>query len=748
MNGRFNRFIERYAAPGLFLIAVLILFIRLGDYPLQMQWEPNYGQVVREMILGEGDAITPVCKVGSDEGAAPGTFWSKPILIFWAAYPFAKIFGVSEWTLRAPIALTGLLVVFLTFWIFRRLYNRRVGLLTAGILATIPAYYLISRAYMVDQLFVGFMWVGVGFLLLGEKERRDLWYYLFYIFLGISSLAKGLTPLVLTGGTIFFYCLVTMDWGILKRMRLFRGALIFLVVAAPWYSYMTAKYGMPYLKKFFWDHHVERSLGKLDKPNDTFEMFVLYFSIGLLPWLVFLPQAIVTLIPWRERLSKKVRFEVFLLTGFLFGFAFFSIISTKFVHYIFPTVPYAAAILALYLDRLFTADREGGLNRMAFFIALLTLGIVAPDLLDMKNYRTIFYFITTERLQDWHPAVADPTRFFTVIYILFGLALFVSMLFRRFNRWIFGVLLLLSVAYALYINMHMIPTLTEMFSARGLVRTYLETRANPDEPLGEFTQTWKSRSIKYHMPFNELKDTYHYRQYRIYNNIQSVKRFYERYKGRRVFIIIEQKQKHFKHLNAMWQEVANGEQLMKIADDRVPGEPYRPEFWLVSNRDTKGQIKILSPEDIAGKTKEYVRTEPFHPEKPLSVMFDKDIRLVGHSVIPESHPAGKELPLTLYFQCVNKPTRDFKVFVHVEKEKIFRLRGDHTPVDGLYPVSKWKPGEYIKDTYKIDVPPDTRGGHLDIFVGLYQGNYRARVPDIPQRDNEGRLKLGTVEIVN
>ena len=738
---------NRYAALALFLLTAIILFTRLGTAPLQMQWEPNYGQVVREMVWGEGDILTPTSLVGADEGAAPGTFWSKPIMIFWMAYPFNYFFGPSEWSMRLPIALTGLFGVMMTFWFMTKLYTRRVGFLAGLLLATSPSYFLISRAFMVDVPFVVFMWVAIGFLLLGEKEGRARWYHLFYVFMGLSSLAKGLTPLILAGMAIFTYCLITTDWAFLKRMRLPSGALIYLVVAAPWYMYMTTKYGMPYLKKFFWDHHVERSLGKLDKPDDTFEMFVLYFSIGVLPWLTFLPQAIMSAVPWAKGEADKRRPELFFLIGFIVTFAFFSAIRTKFVHYIFPAVPYCTMLIALYIDRLLDDDKRKQLNRMVLLVALLILVVVAPDLLQKKNYRTLFYFITTERLQDWHPNVADPSQFFTIIFSLWGLVLAAAFILKRFTRTIFAALMVISLGYAFYTTMVLIPALEEMFSARSLIATYIKERKDASEPIAEFTQTWKSRSIKFYMPFDELKDKYHYSHYRLNNDESSVRRFWQENKDHRVFIIIEQKQKHFTRINALWQQVSGGEQLIKIDDDTVANEPYKAEFWLLSNRDLTGKAQRLSPEQMQAQMGESVRMEPFNPSVKSSIVFDDEIELVGWEPLPAKHKVGEDLTMTLYFKALKNVSREYQIFVHAEHDKNFRLIGDHTPVDGQFSTSRWQAGQYIKDVYRLDVPVDSKEGRLEVLVGLFTKNERARIVRGDQ-DQENRTRIGTTELIH
>ena len=736
----------------LFLVAAVMLVWNVGTFPLQMQWEPNYGQVVREMTVGEGDSITPKSMVGADEGAKRGEFWSKPIMIFWLAYPLSKLFGTNEWTLRLPVAFVGIYGFLMTFLLLRRLYGQRMALISSLVLLTTPTYFLISRAFMVDAPFLIFMWVALLYLFVGEKEGKAKYYYYFYILLGLSALAKGLLPILLTGGVLFFYCLLTTDWALLKRMHIGKGLLIFSVIAVPWYAYMTFRFGDAYLIKFFYDHHVERSLGKLDKPDDTFQMFVLYFTIGFLPWVTFLPQALVKAIPWNRKNADR-SFEIVWVIGFVLCFTFFSAIKTKFPHYIFPVIPFAAVLVGYYLNHLLEEDKQKAINRISIWIALLILIVAAPDLLDKKNYRIIFYFITTERLQDWHPNVANPEIFFSIIYWLWGAVMVAALVMRRFTKHMMAALVILMMAYAFYINGRMIPTLTQMFSADQLVAKYLELRKSPEEPIGEFTQTWKSRSIKYYMPFDELWKKYDYRRYRIYDNVGSVRRFYEKYKGKRVFIIIEEKQKHFKKLSALWQEVSDGEKLYQLSDDRVEGEAYRPEFWLVSNCNEKGVCGHVSQEERQAKLKKYIREPneecwvPEHVLEPPAII-EKNIELYGYNLDPSPKiDAGATLDITLYFRAKKAIQRDMEVFIHAERDTLFRLRGDHHPADNLYPTTKWKVGDCIKDAFSIDVPANIDTGKIDIFVGMFKGNTRYKIDPHPIKDNDNRLMIGTVEVV-
>ena len=307
--------------------------------------------------------------------------------------------------------------------------------------------------------------------------------------------------------------------------------------------------------------------------------------------------------------------------------------------------------------------------------------------------------------------------------------------------------MVISLGYAFYTTMVLIPALEEMFSARSLIATYIKERKDASEPIAEFTQTWKSRSIKFYMPFDELKDKYHYSHYRLNNDESSVRRFWQENKDHRVFIIIEQKQKHFTRINALWQQVSGGEQLIKIDDDTVANEPYKAEFWLLSNRDLTGKAQRLSPEQMQAQMGESVRMEPFNPSVKSSIVFDDEIELVGWEPLPAKHKVGEDLTMTLYFKALKNVSREYQIFVHAEHDKNFRLIGDHTPVDGQFSTSRWQAGQYIKDVYRLDVPVDSKEGRLEVLVGLFTKNERARIVRGDQ-DQENRTRIGTTELIH
>ena len=771
----------KYAALALLFVTAVLMFTRLGSYPMQMQWEPNYGQVLREMVWGQGDFITPASRVGADEGADYGWFWSKPILVFWLAYPLQAMFGSADsmpnpWLFRIPNAFVGLLGVLMMIYLMTRLYSRRTGVISGLVYATTTIYFVIARAYIVDILFVNFWFISLGFFFLGEKFGKKKYYYLFYLFIGVSMLAKGLLPLILTGGILFFYLIVTWDWKLLKRMNIPKGLVIFLAIGFAWYLYMIIRFGSNYAYIFFYKHHFARATGTLDKPDDTFEMFVLNFAVGVLPWLTFLPQAVATALPWNKGTADR-KPELWFVLGLGFTFMFFCVIGTKFPHYIFPTAPMAALLIGLYLDRWVGADLKN-FNRISVLIGLLTFAIVAPDMLDKKNYRIIWYFMNTERLQDWHASIGDPRVWFTYIYALWAATLVLTGVFKKYYRFALPVLGVLAFTYAFYITNHMVPQLNWMFSSRTLFQTYYDEKGD-DDIIAEFTQTWKSRSIKFEMHFDELANKYDYRKYRLRDNLNSVKNFYEQHvrrpdgTSRRVWFIIEQKQKHFSRIQNLWRRATGGEMLVKIMDDGDPDnkhgyKAYNPEFWLVSNYGRDKKMEKVSRADIRKMLKRYVKDDiaqcdiAVHHEALLGR--DKGIKMLGYELMvkragkntatrlnindwkldkPEVHSGDKVVIRT--FWTVTKPVnRDLELFIHAERPMGFRLRGDHVPVNNEYPVPEWKVGQCIMDEYEIDIPKDTPTGDMDIYIGMFKGNDREPVDARPWREPDNRIKLGSL----
>ena len=162
----------------------------------------------------------------------------KPPLFHWIGAAVSLLTGqVSELAVRLPSALFATATVLGTFFFGRALWNWRVGLLAALILATCPEWVRWSINARSDMVLLFFLTAAQFFFFCAFRERaterRTL--FLFYASIGFAVLAKGplglLLPVLIVGTFLWW----TRELEFLRRLRLGQGLLIAGGIAASWY---------------------------------------------------------------------------------------------------------------------------------------------------------------------------------------------------------------------------------------------------------------------------------------------------------------------------------------------------------------------------------------------------------------------------------------------------------------------------------------------------------------------------------
>jgi len=442
----------------LLLIIYLQFFHRLGTLGLVGPDEPRYAAVAREMLVS-GDYVTP---------RLSGQVWfEKPILYYWLTALFYRLFGVSELAARLASALAGTLGVVVVFLIGREWINVRGGLIAASILSTSVLYFSLARAASTDMLFTGTLSVSwaCSYLVLfgnrGEKpgetcrskktarallfsggagentghfpseelERgcsdlsafsrlkskpltRPSWgiftgssVYLSYIFLALSVLSKGPVGLVLWGGVLTIFLLVTRQLEILKKMKLGSGTLIFLVVALPWYWLCYQANGYRFIGEFLMRHNLERFTTTRFQHTQPFWFYFAVLFAGFFPWIFQVISPARRFFKKRLRISSKAEAkELYIWLWVLVPLLFFSLSRSKLPGYILPVAPSMALLIASEFE-LFLTDNPDGRGKKwfswaAFFQALCVclLGAVLPIIKDRLNIEIGPFVPQMERL--------------------------------------------------------------------------------------------------------------------------------------------------------------------------------------------------------------------------------------------------------------------------------------------------------------------------------------------------------------
>ncbi|HEX4664169.1 MAG TPA: glycosyltransferase family 39 protein [Terriglobales bacterium] len=302
-------------------------------------------------------------------------YLEKPPLPYWLVAACDRMFGVSEASTRLPTAITILLLMILAADWGRRAFGARASTYAALLVVTTIGFYLFSRILIPEALLAltiaGALYFALLALHRGNASR--LW-YASYACLALAVLAKGLVSIVFVGGTLLAYLLVTGEWKRWREFRLFTGALLFLLIAAPWH--ILAGVRNP---GFFWfyfiNEHVLRFLGKR-YPKDYNKLpaiayWTLHF-VWLFPWSMFLARVVENL---RERARERTpsewtfadRTRVICLVWSGLILVFFAI-STNQEYYTFPAY---LPLLLLAADALASERVRSRWSTVAY--ALLTI---------------------------------------------------------------------------------------------------------------------------------------------------------------------------------------------------------------------------------------------------------------------------------------------------------------------------------------------------------------------------------------
>ncbi len=337
----------RHAAAALAVAAVLYFCFlsQLGAIGLVGPDEPRYAWVAREMYK-TGDWITP---------RLYGEPWfEKPPLFYWAAAAAYSVFGVSEFSARLPSAVAALLAALALAWTAWRYYGAAAGFAVLLIFPTCIGVLGFARGASMDMVFSSMLALAMAaaaeVMVRPAREGRPAgrWQAFLGIFLGAAVLAKGPAGVVLAGGSVVVWSLVTGEWRTALRPLHPRVILWFAVTAVPWYV-MCARINPGFAEEFLVAHNVQRYLTPVFRHVQPWWFFGPVLLLGLMPWAALLFGAARD--GWRRGQGWRQSPSVFFACWALFPLLFFSFSQSKLPGYILPAVAPLVLIMVRSLSR-------------------------------------------------------------------------------------------------------------------------------------------------------------------------------------------------------------------------------------------------------------------------------------------------------------------------------------------------------------------------------------------------------------
>lgn len=345
-------------------IAALELFWGLGRSRLRDWDEAIFAQAAKG-VLATGDWVTLQFRY------AP--WFEKPPLFVWSIASLYHVFGINEFWSRAASAISGVLLVLLTFMLGSRLYSRLTGVFACVVLLSSEAFVRAARLAMSDTMLALFIYAAVyGYIRVAEGKVT--WWWLVWAALagGIMTKWVAVFPGVIgVGGAVL---LERKGLETLRSRPFWVGLAGALLIALPWHILMYTRYGNGFLRTYVGFNVVVRATTTLNPYNGP-RFYLEQLGSQFMPWVQFLPFAVARAFhdavrgDWRARL---------LLLVFGPAFAICSIMPTKLPWYMVPLLPAFALSIAVILTAAWKSVSSYEWSAAAFVAGLLWVASSLP----------------------------------------------------------------------------------------------------------------------------------------------------------------------------------------------------------------------------------------------------------------------------------------------------------------------------------------------------------------------------------
>jgi hypothetical protein len=769
------------------LFAILLVLPRLG-FGFWDPWELKIAEHARDMATSSSLVDETVNK----------RFNAEPPADLVLSAVGMRMFGVGEVGGRLGNGLCAILAILAVYWAAAGLLRRRAAVLSALALGSLPIFVLESRQLTSDMPLIAGLALALGGLgryawpALGVRRLGDFAVGCVGLGLGLLSggwlLGVALPCLSLTAALLVGFGLrprqeeaglslsaagvgadVPADVGFGKGLFLLgaRGRALLLAVAGLGILVLVLTLvGGNVAGKF---SMLLGGIPRAGTPSTTFDYLVRQLGFGLFPWsalAVFaLGRPLIRLGGGSEADGDRLAFvELYLLVFAAFGFALSSyfVLMTGEARFV-ALAPIALAIGA-FLDEALDGLRAEPV--LGLLIATGTM-VVARDF-DIAPEELVS--VHTLAKVHWPPALKLGLLFLG-IGALFGAGIYTGLAtrgralgkvalrdlgaaglwHRRIEKLVveagrYGIQVAVGAAlvFALVVAQVVVPRLSKDMSFKPLIESFARF-ATHGERIGRYKVEAQGAGFYSRREMVDLASA---------DRVAEFLRSPER-----VFALVSATE-----LAPLDAALKSGHVSYYVVD----GASSR--FLLVSNRLESGE-KEENPlkKDVwmAPQLPKIVSSDPGQPESatkqpsidwpeqpapwkwrvPTHATFEDSIELVGADFPPTIRRPGT-IPLSLYFRVLKKPKPGFRIFVHFDAPGEPRLLGDHALLNGTFPTDYWLPGEYIRDTYDVDVPlMTTPAGRYTLLIGFWPGGEGKRLK-ITAGPNDGadRTQVGFIEV--
>jgi 4-amino-4-deoxy-L-arabinose transferase-like glycosyltransferase len=481
-------------------LAAVLFLARLGQRALWSE-ELRWVEIPREMQL-HSNYFWPTIN--------GHTYYDKPLGSYWLV--LLASWGnnsVDEWAARLPSALCGILGVLLLMVLSRRLYDEPTAVLAGLVLATSFSYVFFSRLASTDVETVAGVLACLWLFHRNQQRRDGWWVLLFWLFMALTSLTKGLLGFVLPILMIGVYSSLTpapeeasspgsrrslWSWRaiLMKRNRWFFNSKSLLAIPLGLVVYLS-----PFLLSVIvtgsaeglhmvYRENIRRFFDPVNHRGPIY-LYLYVIFILLAPWSLLLPAALV-------QAHQSARTEVgrgdsnrFVLVCFWATFLFFTFSSSRRSYYLLPVLPAASMLIA----RLLTRDRgslrlsaslllRGGYGLLAL-VAAASLVLLLPPSWVFPN--------------PWNQIPALPFAWvFAALWLTWMVTIGMA-IYRRQSRWRVRSFAWISVCLMAYLFLMALPEMEAFRTQKSFAGAVKETLGSDTQAVALF----RHRDLVYYL---------------------------------------------------------------------------------------------------------------------------------------------------------------------------------------------------------------------------------------------------------
>ena len=395
-----NRFFYSVLFFSLIVCIAGIILIPLMDIDAA-----QYAMISREML--ERNSFLQIFENGKD-------YLDKPPMLFWISALSLKIFGIYDWAYRLPSLGFAMLAVYATYRLTILYYQKTVAQLSAMILATSQAIFLITHDVRCDTMLMG--WVILSIWQLAAWFESGKWKNFIIAFVAIAGgmMTKGPIALIVPVLAFVPHFILRREWKQFFRWEYLIGLLIIAILLIPMSIGLYQQYdlhpgkiinGVPIksgLRFYYWT----QSFGRYTGENVFHEMSYFTFLLenmlwSFLPWIVFFLVALI--IRFKDILLSRFWLgsnqEWISVGGFVLTYCILARSQAQLPHYIFVVFPLASIVTGVFLYQIFfTKDFKVLRNILqvlhGFIFILLWIAAIVAMRVPFKEVPFLFFILS------------------------------------------------------------------------------------------------------------------------------------------------------------------------------------------------------------------------------------------------------------------------------------------------------------------------------------------------------------------